>query len=114
VYSDGGSKASLYFILRGCWKNENRFDLSNQLEKHWAPRRHYTQAASIERVKFALVNGRSAGPLRRGARLEDIGQIGLKWTLLGTNPVYSGTPTQPVRGSIKKRTLQSDALLAII
>jgi len=40
-------------------KCENRFCLSKQLEKHWAPRRHYTQAAS--KCKFALVSGRSAG-----------------------------------------------------
>jgi len=33
-------------------KYENRFCLSKQLEKHWAPRGHYTQAASIESVSL--------------------------------------------------------------
>jgi len=49
VYLDGGSKASLYSILRHRWKKlENRFGLSKHLEKQWAPRCRYTHAGSIE------------------------------------------------------------------
>jgi len=33
-------------------KCENRFGLSKPLKEHWAPRQHYTQAATIESVSL--------------------------------------------------------------
>jgi len=54
VYFNRGSKASLYCILKDPWKKfENRFGLSKHFNKHWAPHRHYKQAASIKKSKFA-------------------------------------------------------------
>jgi len=41
----------LYFE-RPLEKSGNDCGLSKQLEKHWAQRRHYTQAASIESVSL--------------------------------------------------------------
>jgi len=67
VYFDGGSKASLYSILRDRWKQfENLIGLSKRLKKHWAPRRQYKQAASIESVSLLWLVGVARGPRWRG------------------------------------------------
>jgi len=63
-------------------KFDNRFSLSKQLKKHWAPRQRYTQEASMESVSLRWLVGGARGPLRRGTQLEKIDQIGLKPTLL--------------------------------
>jgi len=51
-------------------------------QKHWAPRRHYTQAAPMESVNLSCSVGVARGPVWRGAQLEEIGQIGLKPALV--------------------------------
>jgi len=84
VYFDGYRKASLYYILRDRWKQfQKRFGLSIHLEIQWAPRRHYTHVDSIESVSLCWL-GVARVPLWRGARLEEIGQIGLKQALCKT------------------------------
>jgi len=50
MYFDGSSKASIYCTLRDLGKFDNNFGLTKQLEKHWAPRQRYKQAASTEIV----------------------------------------------------------------
>ena len=49
------------------------------------PRRHNTQATSIESVRLRWLVGGARGPLWRGTRLEEIGQIGLKPALTMAN-----------------------------
>jgi len=44
----------------------------------------YTQAASIESVNLRCIVGGARGPLWRGGRFEEIGQIGLKSALVLT------------------------------
>jgi len=61
---------------------EKRFGLSKQLEKYWTPRQHHTQAASIESASLLWQVDGARDPLRRGARLEEIGKIGSKPALL--------------------------------
>jgi len=81
-------KASLYCILRNCWKKlETWFSLSKHLEKRWAPRLYYKQAAAIESVtlRWLVVVAR--------ARLEEIGEIGLK-SALATSFLHLITPTK--------------------
>jgi len=69
VCFDGGSKASLYCVLRDRWKKyEKQFGLSKHIEKHWAPWRHYKQAASIESESLLWLVGVARGPVWRGAR----------------------------------------------
>jgi len=46
--------------------------------KTLGPRRHNTQATSIESVRLRWLVGGARGPLWRGAGLEEISQIGLK------------------------------------
>jgi len=61
---------------------EKRFGLSKQLEKYWTPRRHRTQAASIESARLLWQIDGAHGSLRRGAQLEETGKIGSKPVLL--------------------------------
>jgi len=58
-------------------KNENRFALLKHPKKHWVPPRHYTQTALIESVSLRWLDV-ARDPLWRGARLDEIGQIGIK------------------------------------
>ena len=63
-------------------KIDNRFGLSEKHKKHWAPRQHYTQAASIESVSLRWLVDGALGPLWRGTRLEEVSQIDLKSALV--------------------------------
>ena len=45
---------------------DNRFSLSHQLGKDWAPRRHYTRAVSIESVSLRCCRRSEGPPLARG------------------------------------------------
>jgi len=47
-------------------KCEIHFGLSKQLEKHWTPRRHCTQAASIESVSLCWLIGGARGSFGAG------------------------------------------------
>ena len=47
-------------------KFDNRFGLSQRLEKHWAPRRRYTRAGSIESVSLRCCRWSAGPPLAWG------------------------------------------------
>ena len=70
-------------VLRDRWNNLRTVLVSKPFEKHWAPRRKYSQSASIQSANLCLLVGVAWGPVRRGARSEEIGQIGLKPALRG-------------------------------
>jgi len=56
---------NVVFFERPLEKFDNRFGLSKQHKKHWAPRQRYKQEASIESVSFRWLIGGARGPIRR-------------------------------------------------
>ena len=80
MFFDGGSKASLYCALRNRWKNVRTVLVSQNDLKNTVTRAGsvHKQLASIKSVSLLWEVDGARGPLWRGARLEEIGQTGLK------------------------------------
>jgi len=75
VYFDGGSKSSLYCILRDRLKNVRTVSSLKVTCKTLGPGLALYTSSFNRKCKFTLV---SKGPLRHRARSEEIGHIGLK------------------------------------
>jgi len=111
VYFDGGSKASLYCILKNVGKNTRSVWFLKKL-KYWAPSRHYKQAVSVVSAILRWLVGVAR------ARLEEIDQIGLKPALV-VQVHYGWNITDPylawnflkyvvgARGNVQRRCIKS-------